>query len=165
VAQIQEAVGKWVDELKGTVPDFTGRLRKIDITLPGVKTRPVNYVKRGDAEYRTLRGTFNSSARGKFLRELASDPDKLSQLKAAGLTNTEINLIAAGRVPEGWQVHHKLPLDDNGTNDFSNLILMKNDPYHMTVTNFQNDVTAALKEGEMMRIDWPIPDGFVYPPG
>ncbi|MGG1688404.1 HNH endonuclease signature motif containing protein [Pseudalkalibacillus sp. NRS-1564] len=30
----------------------------------------------------------------------------------------------------GYQVHHKLPLDDGGNNDLSNLILIKNDPNH-----------------------------------
>ena len=35
-----------------------------------------------------------------------------------------------GLVPDGWQVHHKIPLDQGGTNDVENLVLIKNDPYH-----------------------------------
>ena len=68
-----------------------------------------------------------------------------------------------GRPPTGWQVHHKLPLDDGGTNDIDNLILVKNDPYHQAITNAQNDLTKDLKPGETIEIDFPIPEGFIYP--
>ncbi|MED4014647.1 HNH endonuclease [Sutcliffiella cohnii] len=68
-----------------------------------------------------------------------------------------------GRVPVGWQVHHKLPLDDGGTNSYNNLILIKNEPYHKVITNTQMNETRGLKPGESKTIHWPIPDGFVYP--
>lgn len=66
-------------------------------------------------------------------------------------------------VPIGWQVHHKLPLDDGGTNSYDNLVLIKNDPYHKVITNAQMNATRGLKPGESKTMNWPIPDGFVYP--
>ena len=61
-------------------------------------------------------------------------------------------------------MHHKLPLDDGGNNDFANLVLIKNDPYHLTITNAQNAATRGMQEGETRQVNWPIPEGFVYPP-
>ncbi len=65
-------------------------------------------------------------------------------------------------MPKDYQVHHKLPLDDGGTNDFSNLVLIKNDPYHKVITNYQNSVTRNLSIGESINVDWPIPNGDYY---
>ncbi|WP_255259597.1 HNH endonuclease [Lentibacillus sp. CBA3610] len=69
-----------------------------------------------------------------------------------------------GLNPKGWQVHHNLPLDDGGTNDFSNLVLIKNDPYHKAITNEQNSLTRNLSPGETKKINWPILEDEVYPP-
>ncbi|WP_165998419.1 HNH endonuclease signature motif containing protein [Bacillus sp. Cs-700] len=48
----------------------------------------------------------------------------------------------------GYQVHHKLPLDDGGNNDFSNLILIENDLHHKVLTNSQKNSTKGLKVGD-----------------
>nr|MBP3282926.1 hypothetical protein [Treponema sp.] len=69
-----------------------------------------------------------------------------------------------GLVPEGWQVHHKLPLDDSGDNSFDNLVLIKNEPYHKVITNYQNSVTRGLKEGDCKTVKFPIVEGSIYPP-
>jgi hypothetical protein len=66
-------------------------------------------------------------------------------------------------VPNGYQVHHKLPIDDGGTIDFSNLILIINDPYHRILTKTQKTLTKGMKVGESIKYKWPIPDDFVYP--
>lgn len=71
--------------------------------------------------------------------------------------------MEAGKVPTGYQVHHKLPLDDGGTNDFKNLVLIKNDPFHKVLTNTQKTLTKDLNVGETMKLEWPIPDGSIYP--
>ncbi|WJE54873.1 hypothetical protein QRE66_12030 [Bacillus cereus] len=68
-----------------------------------------------------------------------------------------------GEVPDDYQVLHKLPLDDGGTNYFDNLILIEHDPYHKVLTNTQRSLTKGLEIGESKTIQWPIPDGFVYP--
>ena len=173
MAQIQEAVGKWIDELKGTAGkadeaagrDFCGRLCGQDVTLPGVRTRRKDYVKRSEADLKTLRAAFDSRVRGQFLKDLASDPSKVADLRRAGLKEADIADMAAGKVPYGWQVHHKLPLDDGGTNDLANLVLAKNDPYHKVFTNAQKALTKGMQAGDRRLVDFPFPEGFVYPPG
>ncbi|MBB1150800.1 HNH endonuclease [Myroides sp. NP-2] len=61
------------------------------------------------------------------------------------------------------EVHHKLPLDDGGTNDFSNLVLIKNDPYHQALTNYQNKVTKGMKAGDSKSVTWYTMEGNIYP--
>ena len=86
----------------------------------------LSYIKRDTVELNALRNDFNTSARKNFLEELSKDVD---YLKEAGFSEKDILKIKNGRVPDGWQVHHKLPLDDSGTNSFDNFVLIKNEPY------------------------------------
>ena len=69
-----------------------------------------------------------------------------------------------GKVPTGWQVHHKYPLDDGGNNHFGNLVLMRNDPFHKALTNAQRSLTYGLRVGEARVVQLPMPRGLVYPP-
>lgn len=98
---------------------------------------------------------------GKFLQGLTKDIDKL---KKAGLGDSDIARMKDGLNPKGWQVHHKLPLDDGGTNSIDNLVLIKNEPFHKTITNFQNSFARQLNPGESKKVSWPIPEGNIYPP-
>ena len=144
---------------------FTGTLRGAPVTLSDVTVRSITYTKRSADELSALRNAFNSTERAAFVRSLANDPAKVAQLRRAGLNDDQIRMLADGRIPQGWQVHHKLPLDDGGTNDFSNLVLIKNEPYHKVITNAQNAATRGMTEGQTRVIEeWPIPNGFVYPP-
>jgi hypothetical protein len=145
-------------------PDFTGRLRGADVTLPGVKTQQISYTKRTRAASDDLRKTFDDKVRGEFAQDLANSPEKIARLREAGLDEVAIKRLQDGKIPDGWQVHHKLPLDDGGTNDFSNLVLIKNEPYHKTITNAHNDMIRGMKEGETKVFDFPIPEGSIYPP-
>lgn len=81
----------------------------------------------------------------------------------AGFSDIDILKLQKGRVPDGWQVHHKVPIDDSGTNSFDNLILIQNEPYHKVITNFQNSFAKQLAPGEKQIVDWPIPEGKLYP--
>jgi hypothetical protein len=83
------------------------------------------YIKRASEELNKLRKAFNSSERKKFLEKISKDADNIKDLKKAGLTDDEIKLIENGKVPQGYQVHHKKPLDDGGDNSFDNLVLIK----------------------------------------
>ncbi len=164
--------------------DFTGRLRGQDVTLPEVKTRPLTYTKRTGAAREALRKQFDSKARfsgtrnnpgpvvenrANFLKDLANDPTKEAALRTAGIDDAGLAQMRQGNVPDfennTWQVHHKLPLDDGGTNAPDNLVLMRNEPYHKVITNAQDTMTGDLNPGETVQIpNWPVPDGFVYPP-
>lgn len=174
---LPDAARRPLQALKGKVDDFfrsaptpggdtfTGTLRGARVELPGVSVRSISYTKRSADELRALRNAFDSTERAGFVRSLAGDPAKVAKLREAGLTDDNIRMLADGKIPQGWQVHHKLPLDDGGTNDYSNLVLIKNEPYHKVITNAQNAATRGMNEGETRLIEqWPVPQGFVYPP-
>jgi hypothetical protein len=69
-------------------------------------------------------------------------------LQRAGLTEAQIEGMRAGKRPKGYQVHHKLSLDDTGTNDLDNLILVKEVPFHRALTGHQNSWTSKLKAAD-----------------
>jgi hypothetical protein len=144
--------------------NFIGSLRGEKILFPRVLSTYIEYHKRSRDVYRQLRANFSNVERVKFLKSIVNSPSKKSILLKAGLTLKQIDFMRQGILPDGWQVHHKLPLDDNGTNDFSNLLLIKNDPYHMALTNEQSKLTKGLKVGETRRICFPLPIGFVLVP-
>ncbi|QFY85130.1 hypothetical protein D0819_06740 [Bacillus subtilis] len=143
--------------------DFVGTLKGEQVLLKGVKVKEISYTKRSPEETAKLRRKFNSSIKKQFLKGLSNDPNKVKKLKKAGLTDKDIARMKDGLNPKGYQVHHKLPLDDGGTNDMDNLILIKNDPYHKAITNEQNSLTKGLAPGETKKINWPIPNGEIYP--
>ncbi|MCX7111601.1 MAG: PAAR domain-containing protein [Proteobacteria bacterium] len=142
---------------------FFGKLRGEEVELPNVKTQEFNYVKRDQAITEILRKEFNATAKPKFLKKLSSDTEKIPQLKKAGLTDADIADMQEGFPPDGWQVHHKIPLDDGGNNSNENLMLIENEPYHKVITNEQKWLTGDLKSGESRIVKFPIPDGYIYP--
>jgi hypothetical protein len=136
---------------------FTGRLYGEDSEIPNCRTEEINYTKRDPAEAARLRSEFNNSVRDQFLHELNSLDD--ASLRNAGLSDEGIASIRGGEVPEGYSVHHILPLDDGGTNDLDNLILIQNKPYHFTINNHQRTYTRGLGIGESETVPWPFPYG------
>lgn len=139
---------------------FTWKLRGEDVTLNDVKVQEISYVKRSSTELKTLRDEFNTTTRKAFLEDLGKNAE---YLRNAGFSETDILKIQNGRVPDGWQVHHKLPLDDSGTNSFDNLVLIQNEPYHKVITNYQNSVARQMEIGEVQAVQWPMPNGNIYP--
>lgn len=130
------------------------------MTLRNVVVQDVLYKKRDFAKLQTLRNEFERGGRKAFLMDLGKN---VADLKNAGFSDKDILKIQNGNSPDGWQVHHKLPLDDGGTNSFDNLILIENTPYHKTITNYQNSVAREMKAGDKQRVPWPIPNGKIYP--
>jgi uncharacterized protein len=145
---------------------FDVTVRGTRITLENVTTQTVNYVKRDRTQYAALRTAFDgvNGARAQFAKQIATNPTHVAALKRAGLDDAQIARLAEGKIPQGWQVHHKLPLDDGGTNAFSNLVLIKNDPYHIGITNAQRTLVGDLTVGSSRQVDFPVPNGVVYPP-
>jgi hypothetical protein len=139
--------------------------RPIAVGLPGVRTEEIIYTKRPPAETRELRNVFDRKVRPDYLKSLSENPENIQHLKNAGIYDSGISRMQQGKLPSrDWQVHHDLPLDDGGTNSFNNLTLIKNDPYHKVITNYQNTVTRSMKPGDSQTLDWPIIDLDVYPP-
>ena len=79
-----------------------------------------------------------------------------NDLKNMGFSEADIARLKSGLNPKGYQVHHILPLDDSGTNSFSNLVLIKNTPFHKAISNYQWSYTSKMIVGETIIIDWPI---------
>ena len=139
---------------------FTWTLRGETVTLNNVSIKNVSYIKRNAAELQSLRTEFNTSTRKAFLQDLGKNSE---YLKNAGFSETDILKIQNGRVPNGWQVHHKLPLDAGGSNTFDNLVLIQNEPYQKVLTNYQNSIAGQMKAGEVQTVQWPMPNGNIYP--
>jgi hypothetical protein len=144
--------------------DFEGTYKGKTVKMSGMSERKIRYVKRSRAKYESLRQEFDSTIRRAFLRDLAGDPSKVAALRAAGLTSRDIALLREGLVPPKWQVHHKIPLDDQGTNSFDNLVLIRNTPAHSVLTVTQRRLVGDLSPGQHRDVSFPVPEGFVYPP-
>jgi len=114
----------------------------------------VEYQKREPVAVAALRVEFDG-VRASFLEDLAQS--HRDELVAAGFTETQIEMVARGRCPTGFQVHHVIPLDDGGTNDFLNLILIRNQSEHTAITAYQNQIIRNLAPGESRRVDFPTP--------
>lgn len=147
-------VGERTDEiflsLKGELVNLKGII--VDKAFP--------YLKRSKADTEVLRKAFQSTEKKKFLDYLLKDE---AALKKKGLTDSDIARMKDGLNPKGYDVHHKYPLDDSGTNKMDNLVLIKNDPYHKSLTVYQNSVTKDLLPGETKIITWYTMSGSVYP--
>lgn len=148
---------------KKSQASYTGKLRGKEVLLQGVETRQIQYTKRDRTEYAQLRSQFDAKSRPDFMKQMANDPEAVKQLKQAGIPEGQLLKMQQGGVPKGWQVHHKIPLDDGGTNDVSNLVLIKNDPAHMVITNAQNSLTRNITVGETKTISFPVPGSNIYP--
>lgn len=141
-----------------------GPLRGSPVPLPGFHIIQLTYTKRSKADLKALRDKFDTSARKEFLKKLSKDPKTVQTLKDAGLSSDELRRVADGKVPNlEWQVHHKVPLDDGGDNQFDNLVLIKNDPYHKAITNLQNVSTRGMQPGDTRVLSWPVCPSSIYP--
>jgi hypothetical protein len=77
----------------------------------------------------------------------------------------EIGKIQNGKLPnKAWEVHHIKSLDDGGTNVPENLTLIKNEPYHYTITYTQKALTKGMLSGDSKIVYWPMIDSRIYPP-
>jgi hypothetical protein len=115
---------------------------------PGIvqfRTRLFEYYKRPRTEFSALRREFRSKVSVAFLKKISNDPESVLQLQRADLTEAQIEGMRRGEPPDGYQVHHKLSLDDTGSNDLDNLILVKEDPFHWALSGHQISWTNRLK--------------------
>jgi len=128
------------------------------IEFSGWLFQEISWTKRLDEEREKFRVEFNNRVRRKFLKTLAKDK-KL--LRTSRFSEEDIERLKKGQCPNGYQVHHKIPIDDGGTNDFDNLVLIKNTPYHETIHSAAQTYQSAineLKSGETVTVDFPVPE-------
>ncbi|HEY2451388.1 MAG TPA: HNH endonuclease [Scandinavium sp.] len=139
---------------------YLGKYKKAHVLLDDMNVSELNYLRRDRGEYNALRGQFNNAVRSNFLKSLSDHPDALSTFDSNDLLR-----LANGNVPPGWQVHHKIPLDDGGTNALDNLILIQNSPYHSALSKTQAIITKDLPYNASTNVLWPSPNGVIYPVG
>ena len=149
--RVAKSGGNFKGVLKGEIHEIAG-VKVVDNFV---------FTKQTKAVRNKLRRQFNRSERKKFLKGLNE-----ADLRRHGFTDAEIKRVQSGKVPKGYQVHHKEPLDDSGTNHPSNLVLIRNSPDHQLMTNHQRWATANLKPGRSRTITWPVfPSGTtIWPP-
>jgi hypothetical protein len=164
--ELEAAFARGVDDeaAESAGKSFSGKLKGEQVELPGVYTKKIKYTKRDRKTYEELRRKFDSSVRTQFAKSLANDAELVALLRKAGLSETEIAILNKGKIPDGFHVHHKLPLDDGGDNAFSNLVLIRKTPYHKVLTNMANEMTKGLEPGQALTVTYPIAPGVVYPP-
>ncbi|HBL8847301.1 MULTISPECIES: HNH endonuclease signature motif containing protein [Enterobacteriaceae] len=139
---------------------YLGKYKKAHVLLDDMNVSELNYMRRDRAEYLALRGQFNNTVRPNFLKSLSDHPDALATFEPNDLMK-----LATGKVPSGWQVHHKIPLDDGGTNAIDNLVLIQNSPYHSALSKAQSIITKDLPYNSSTKVLWPSPNGVIYPVG
>lgn len=163
-----------LDPVAGPEPPWTGLIKtrngkvvneKVPFVAGLTLMKGFVFTKKDEATSDAERRKFKSSICGNWLKGLVKDDAQKAKLLAAGLTETDLKRMEQGLRPVGYEVHHKLPLDDSGTNDTSNFVIVKNDPYHMAITALHNSQCRDIGVGTSVTVDWPVPDGIIYPPG
>jgi hypothetical protein len=157
-------------------PGFLSKLRNVwdynfvngtNAKLPNVVLEPTQLTKVSAETLQELRNTFNTTIRTNFRKSLGNNSNISYMLKKAGFTDAEIPALVqrlqSGEGIPGYQVHHKIPLDFGGTNDFSNLVLMKQTPYHSAFTSFQNS-QIDIPVGQTQTVNFPRVTGSFYSP-
>lgn len=121
------------------------------------------YIKKSSEELDAARKAFNKEYKPAFLKKIAEE--NADDLRKIGLSDIEIEDMKKGIQPEGYEVHHKLSLDDGGENTFDNFILI-DDASHDIFTGYQNTFTktSKFKETGEATIDWVYPTGSIYIP-
>ncbi|MFJ4376481.1 HNH endonuclease signature motif containing protein [Pseudomonas japonica] len=135
--------------------------------LNGFTIAEVTYTRKANrAQYRRERKDFNK-IKPVWIRDVAVN--RRQELLDAGLTAAQVDAMAKdGKPPSGYQLHHRLPLDDGGTNDAQNLILMRNDVEHRAVHGRYNpgeNLIHKTSHGQTVSVAMPIPPqgAVIYP--
>lgn len=133
------------------LPDKVHDIPVIDISYTAVGKKRVKELRRSFAEKRKA-----------FLQNLAKTQAPL--LKALGISDKAVADMMKGRSPNGYNVHHKIPLAGGGKNEFSNFILIKNDPYHTDIHKVSDLQISKMQEGETKTVKIPFPEGSIFIP-
>ncbi len=141
--------------------------------LHGFKIVRVNYQRKANrTAYQKERTLEFNKARRAWLKEIANTHAK--ELEASGIPRSQIEKMKKnGKAPKDingkvYQVHHRLPLDDGGTNDPKNFILIRDDIEHRAVHGYYNPGELRIDRiayGGEAEVALPVPpkDTIVYP--
>lgn len=136
--------------------------------LNGFSYQSVPYTKKLDrALYKRERYDFDRKERALWLRDVGVT--HAQALRSAGIPQREIDrMVDVGKPPDGYQVHHRLPLDDGGTNSPDNFILIKDDVEHRALHGYYNPAELRIRHlahGETATVALAVPpkDTVIYP--
>lgn len=135
--------------------------------LHGFRYHLIPYEKKDREQYKNQRNEFSRKERGNWLKKIAVT--HRDELVEAGFSEKQIDhMKIMGRAPIGYEVHHRLALDDGGTNEDNNLILIRNDVEHRSIHGYYNPGELQIKLlsiGEKIPVALPIPpeNAVVYP--
>lgn len=136
--------------------------------LHGFTIQRIAYERKADREaYRHERRYEFVVARRAWIKEIATY--RASELAGAGISPEAIARMAStGKTPAGYHIHHRLPLDDGGTNAFDNLILIRDDVEHRAVHGYYNPGEQRIDQlayGQTGEVALPMPphDTIIYP--
>ena len=129
--------------------------------IHGIPVVDVTYTAVGKKRVRELRRAFTPKRKA-FLRHLAETQTPV--LKALGLSDKAIDAMKKGMAPNGYNVHHKQPLAGGGKNEFSNFILIRNDPYRTDIHKVSDLQICKMQEGETKTVKIPLPEGAIFIP-
>lgn len=136
--------------------------------LHGFTIKRITYERKADRNaYKSQREKDFSRVRKAWLKKIAVSAAK--ELEAAGIPKDKIETMAReGKTPEGYQVHHRLPLDNGGDNNYANLIMIRDDVEHRAVHGYYNPGEQRIEQlqyGESGEVALPMPpaDTVVYP--
>lgn len=136
---------------------FLGTYKGDPKLLNNINVVKMNYIRRDSVERNLLRKQF-SSVKKDFLKSIANNPEVKKRVGPDDLLR-----MADGKNPYKWDVHHKLPLDDSGSNDFSNLVLISKSPEHSVFTTSQARITRSIASSGSTEVLWAVPKGIIYP--
>jgi hypothetical protein len=135
--------------------------------LHGFTIERISYTRKDRTRYKQERNGDFEAIRPAWIREIGAK--HATELEAAGISQADIvRMVETGKAPLGYQVHHRLPLDDGGTNAYDNLILMRDDVEHRAVHGYFNPGEQRIKRmsyGEDGDVALPLPpkDTIIYP--
>lgn len=145
-AKITQKALNWFKS-EGTVngmPRIYAYHRTGAVELRGFTMVSFDYTKKADREqYMLEREQEFRSVKASYCKKIARE--NRQELIDAGLTPSQIERLAMGKPPGGYEVHHRIPLDDGGDNSLKNLILMRNDIEHRAVHGYFNPGELTIK--------------------
>ena len=110
----------------------------------------------------TLRNRFKDGDKAQFIKHVAqTHPNELRRL---GFSESQIKDMANdAERPENLEVHHRMPVECGGTNDFDNLTLVRKD-VHDYLTEAQMAATKGLEPGTSREAELLMTEkGTMYP--
>lgn len=146
-----------------TLPKRPVSQQKPSEAFLGVPCKRVVFRVPPKAEREAMRLQFEQETRPEFIKFLANTQKKA--LLAAGITEKQIENMKNGYTPHGFNTHHKLPIFGGGTNDFSNLVLIRREPYHdMMHYHLINPQVRGLQENQQKIVTVPDTESPVFVP-